>query len=92
MDNLTASAIVIAIIVILAVVLVNRQNVHTDKKIKRVAKQFSMMHYNEKARAYCKRIHERYPDLCAGIDFTLKEKGDEVVIDKWNSDQPPPDL
>lgn len=92
MDNLTISAIVVAIILFLAVILTNKQKVYTDKKIKKMAKQFTLIQYNDKAKSYCRRIHEKYPDLCAGIDYTLKEKGGNVVIDKWNSDQPRPDL
>jgi hypothetical protein len=56
-----------------------------------MAKQFSLILYNEKANAYCKRIHEKYPDLCAGIDFALKVKGDHVEIEEWNSNKPRPE-
>jgi signal transduction histidine kinase len=91
MDNLTASAIAIVIILIIVVILLTKQRIDTDKKINRMAKQFSLMQYNEKAKAYCKRIHDKYPDLCAGTDYFLKEKGDDVVIEEWNSDQPRPD-
>jgi signal transduction histidine kinase len=91
MDNLTASAIAIVIILIIVVILLTKQRIDTDRKLNRMAKQFSLMQYNEKAKAYCKRMHEKYPDLCAGTDFFLKEKGDDVVIEEWNSDQPRPD-
>lgn len=91
MDNLTASAITIVIILIIIVIMLTKHRADTDKKLYRMAKQFSLMQYNEKAKAYCKRIHEKYPDLCAGADFFLKEKGDDVVIEEWNSDQPRPD-
>lgn len=91
MDNLTVSAIVVAIITILVVILTRKQTINTDKKMKRIAKQFTLIQYNDKARAYCMRIRDKYPDLCAGIDYTLKEKGGDVVIDKWNTEKPRPE-
>lgn len=91
MDNLTVSAIAIAITLIIVVIMLSKQRAETDKKIRRMAKQFSLIRYNEKAKAYCKRIHQKYPDLCAGTDFFLMVKGDDVVIEEWNSDQPRPD-
>jgi hypothetical protein len=91
MDNLTTSAIAIAITLIIVVILLTKHKADTDKKLYRMARQFSLMQYNEKAKAYCKKIHEKYPDLCAGTDFFLKEKGDDVVIEEWNSDHPRPD-
>jgi len=91
MDNLTVSAVVIAIILIIIVIMLTKQKADADKKISRMAKQFYFILHNDKANAYCKRIHEKYPKLCAGIDFTLKEKGDAVEIEEWNSNQPRPD-
>lgn len=91
MDNLTASAILITIVLIFIVIKLAMQNAKTDKKMHRMAKQFSLILYNEKANAYCKRIHEKYPDLCAGIDFALKVKGDHVEIEEWNSNKPRPE-
>jgi len=91
MDNLTVSAIVIVIILIFIVILLARQKADTAKMMHKMVKQFSLILHNEKANAYCKRIHEKYPDLCAGIDFSLKVKGDKVEIEEWNSDKPRPD-
>lgn len=91
MDNLTASAILIAIILIIVVFMLMKQKTVADKKISRMTQQFTMVMHNEKAIAYCKRIHDKYPELCAGIDFTLKEKGDEVEIEEWNSNQSRPE-
>lgn len=91
MDNLTASAIVIAVILIIVVFMLMKQKANANKKIYKMTQQFTLVMHNEKAIKYCKRIHARYPNLCAGIDFTLKERGDEVEIDEWNSSQPRPD-
>jgi hypothetical protein len=91
MDNLTVSAIIIAIILIFIVFKLARMKADTDKKMSLMAKQFSLILHNDKARAYCNRIHEKYPDLCAGIDFMLKVKGDNVEIEEWNSDKPRPE-
>ena len=56
-----------------------------------MTQQFTLVMHNEKAVAYCKSIHDKYPGLCAGIDFTLKEDGDNVAIEEWNSEHPRPD-
>jgi len=91
MDNLTISAVVISIILIIIVFTLMKQKAGAEKKIARMTQQFTLVMRNEKAVAYCKDIHDRYPNLCAGIDFTLKQKGDDVEIEEWNSDQPRPD-
>lgn len=91
MDNLTASAIVIAIIMIIIVFMLMKQKANAYKKIDKMTQQFTLVMHNEKAVAYCKRIHDKYPNLCAGIDFTLKESGDEVEIEEWNSDHSQPE-
>lgn len=91
MDNLTISAIAIVVILIIVVLKLMKQKAGAEKKIARMSQQFSFVMHNEKAIERCKRIHEKYPDLCAGIDFSLRKKGDDVEIDEWNSDQPKPD-
>jgi hypothetical protein len=91
MDNLTISAVVIAIILIIIVLMLMKQKAGAEKKIARMNQQFTFVMHNEKAIEHCRRIHDKYPDLCAGIDFSLRQKGDDVEIDEWNSDQPRPD-
>ena len=91
MDNLTISAVVTAIILIIIVFMLMKQKAGAEKKIARMTQQFTFVMHNEKAIAHCKRIHDKYPNLCAGIDFSLRKKGDDVEIDEWNSDQPRPD-
>jgi hypothetical protein len=56
-----------------------------------MTQQFTFVMHNEKAIERCKRIHDKYPGLCAGIDFSLRQKGDDVEIEEWNSDHPRPD-
>jgi len=91
MDNLTISAVVIAIILIIIVFMLMKQKAGAEKKVARMTQQFTFVMHNEKAIEHCRRIHDKYPDLCAGIDFSLRQKGDDVEIDEWNSDQPRPD-
>ena len=91
MDNLTISAVVIVIILIIIVFMLMKQKAGAEKKIARMSQQFTFVMHNEKAIERCKQIHVKYPDLCAGIDFSLRKKGDEVEIEEWNSDQPRPD-
>jgi len=91
MDNLTISAVIIAIILIIIVFMLMKQKASANKKIVTMTQQFTLVMHNEKAVAYCKSIHDKYPGLCAGIDFTLKEDGDNVAIEEWNSEHPRPD-
>jgi glutathione synthase/RimK-type ligase-like ATP-grasp enzyme len=51
-----------------------------------------MMQSSEDAQEICKKIRKKYPELCAGIDFTLKENEQGVSIDEWNSDKPKPEI
>ena len=91
-DNLTASALVIAIILIIVAISLTIQKRNANKKINTVTKQMSLIVNNNRMYSICKRIYSKYPELCAGIDFTLKENGDDIEIDKWNSNHPRPDL
>ena len=91
MDNLTSTAIIIVIILIIVVFMLMKQKAGADRKIARMSQQFTFVMHNEKAIERCKRIHEKYPELCAGIDFSLREKGDDIEIEEWNSDKPRPD-
>ena len=89
-DNLTGVSLVIAITLFIVLVLMYLHKTNTDKKIHRLAKQFHLIHHNEKAKQLCRLLHEKYPELCAGIDYTLKENGDVVSVDEWKSHHPHP--
>jgi len=49
-----------------------------------------MMEGNQEAMSLCKEIHKEHPDLCVGLDYTLRENGDSVEIDEWNTNKPKP--
>jgi len=89
-DNLTGVTIIIVITLVLVTIMLTMHRASTDKKIHKLANQFSLIQHNENASTMCKHIHEKHPELCAGIDYTLKMKGDNVVIDEWNSHHPRP--
>ncbi len=91
-DNLTLAALIIVIVMIIVVMLLNRSRSETNRQMRKMARQMALIQTNEKARAVCQKIREQHPDLCAGIDFTLREAGGEVHIDEWNCDKPKPDL
>ena len=90
-DNLTASALVIVIILIIVAFMLTTHKTHTDRKIRKVVKQMALTQHNASAMQLCKDICKNHPELCAGIDFTIKENGDNVEVDEWHSDQPRPD-
>ncbi len=49
-----------------------------------------MLESNEEAMQLCKEIHEKYPELCIGLDYTISESKDGVKIDQWKSQLPKP--
>ena len=71
--------------------MVGRSKTATEIKMRTLARNLLMMQSSEDAREICRKIHKKYPELCAGIDFTLKDEGNGIEIDKWNSDKPRPD-
>ena len=83
-DALTITAIVIVAILIV------RSNANNQRKIRLLARHLTMLEGNQEAISLCKEIHEKYPDLCVGLDYTLREKGARVEIDEWNSNKPRP--
>jgi hypothetical protein len=89
-DALTIAAIVTVAVLIIVVILIGRSSANNDRKMRILARHLTMMEGNQEAMKLCKEIHEEYPDLCVGLDFTLRESGDNVEIDEWNSDKPKP--
>jgi signal transduction histidine kinase len=89
-DALTIAAIVIVVVLIVVIILISRSNANTERKMRMLARHLIMLEGNREAMNLCKDIHEKYPDLCVGLDFTLRGSGDQVEIDEWNSDKPKP--
>jgi len=89
-DALTISAIVTAAVLIIVIILIGRSNANNERKIRALARHLTMMEGNQEAMNLCKEIHQEHPDLCVGLDYTLRENGDSVEIDEWNSDKPKP--
>ena len=89
-DALTITAIVIVVVLILVIVLIGRSNANNERKMRLLARHLMMLEGNDEARKLCKEIHDEYPDLCVGLDFTLRQNGANVEIDEWNSDKPKP--
>jgi hypothetical protein len=89
-DALTIAAIVIVVVLILVIILVGRSNANNERKMRILARHLTMLEGNEEAMKLCKDIHKKHPDLCVGLDFTLRENGESVEIDEWNSSKPKP--
>jgi hypothetical protein len=89
-DALTIAAIVIVVTLIVVMILIGRSNANNDRKMRILARNLMMMEGNEEAMKLCQDIHKEHPDLCVGLDFTLREKGESVEIDEWNSSKPKP--
>lgn len=89
-DALTIAAIIIAVALIVVIILIGRSNANNDRKMRILAKHLIMLEGNEEAMQLCKEIHKEHPDLCVGLDFTLREKGGSIEIDEWNSSKPRP--
>ena len=89
-DALTITAIVTVAVIIVVVILIGRSNAENERKMRILAKHLTMLHGNQEAMNLCKDINKEYPDLCVGLDYTLKKSGDDVEIDEWKSDKPRP--
>ncbi len=89
-DALTLTAVVITVVITVVIIIVSRSNVNNERKMRLLAKHLTMLESNEEAMQLCKEIHEKYPDLCVGLDFTISESEDGVKIDEWKSHLPKP--
>ena len=89
-DALTVAAIVTAVVLIVVIILIGRSNANNDRKLRLLARHLTMMEGNQEAMSLCKEIHKEHPDLCVGLDYTLRENGDSVEIDEWNTNKPKP--
>ena len=89
-DALTIAAIVIVAVLIVVIIMVGRSNANNERRVRMLARHLTMLEGNEEALKLCREIHEKYPDLCVGLDYTLRESGDSVEIADWNSHQPRP--
>jgi hypothetical protein len=89
-DALTIAAIVTAVVLIVVIILIGRSNADNERKLRLLARHLTMMEGNQEAMNLCKEIHEEHPDLCVGLDFTLRQNGDSVEIDEWNTNKPKP--
>lgn len=91
-DALTISAVTIIIVVIFVVIYVGKSRAATEMKIRTLASNLTMMESHEEARELCRKIREKYPQLCAGIDYTFKVDDGKIQIKEWNNSEPRPDL
>ncbi len=90
-DALTLSAGTIIVVFIIAVIMVGKSKAAVDIKMRTLARNLQMLQSSEEAMEICREIHKKYPELCAGIDFTFKDEGNGIEIDEWNSDKPHPE-
>ncbi|MCK4676248.1 MAG: hypothetical protein KAT61_10030 [Gammaproteobacteria bacterium] len=90
-DALTLSAVTIIVVFIIAVIMVGKSRAAVDIKMRTLARNLQMLQSSEEAMEICREIHKKYPELCAGIDFTFKDEGNGIEIDEWNSDKPHPE-
>ena len=90
-DTLTISAVTIIVVFIIVIIMVGRSKTATEIRMRILARNLQIMQSNKEATEICRKIHERYPELCAGIDFTFKDDGNGIEIDEWNSPKPRPD-
>lgn len=89
-DNLTVTAIAVVAVIIVVVILLARSQSTTELRMRKLVRNLAMMQSSEEAREICQEVRSKYPDMCVGLDFTLKEESGNVSIDEWNSDKPKP--
>lgn len=91
-DALTISVIITVAVFIIVIIMISNSKTATDIKMRTLARSLVTMQENKEAMEICRKIHEKYPELCAGIDFTLKDESNGIEIDEWNSENPRPDV
>jgi uncharacterized membrane protein len=91
-DALTISVMITVAVFIIVIIMISNNKAANEIKLRTLARHLATMQSNNEAMAICRKIHEMYPKLCAGIDFTLKDESDGIEIDEWNSDKPRPDV
>ena len=91
-DALTISVVIIVAVFIIVIIMISNNRTATDIKMRALASHLVTMQSNKEAMEICREIHEKYPELCVGIDFTLKDESNRIKIDEWNSDKPRPDI
>ena len=89
-DALTYTAIAIVVVNIFVMIVVARSRANTERRLRALARQLSMMQENEDVRELCRQIRKAHPELCPGLDFTLKETNGKAEIDEWPSNKPRP--
>jgi hypothetical protein len=87
---LSVSAITIVVTLVIVVVLLGRSRSMTELKVRRLAQHLAMIEANEEARALCREIREKYPEMCPGLDYTMREDSGGTCIEEWHSDKPKP--
>ena len=90
-DAATISAFLVFIVVFLFLLYsIRASEKRVEEKIRRVARQTTLLNQNEFARELCQIIRKQYPDACPGLDFVLYEDDEGVHIDAWFLPHPEP--
>ncbi|HHC72096.1 MAG TPA: hypothetical protein ENK54_04295 [Thiotrichales bacterium] len=91
-DLLSVSALVISVVVLFVVfAAMRRQEEETEHKLRCLAAHSLLMSGNGKMRRIAIGIHEIYPELCPGVDYTLEATPEgEVRIKEWLVKAPQP--
>ena len=90
-DALTISAVIIIAVFIYIIFIIGKNRAATEMKMRILANNLVLLQSSKEAMEICRKIREKYPELCAGIDFTLKDDGSGVKLDEWNSSKPRPE-
>ena len=91
-DAATVSAfLVFLVIFVFLLYSIRASEKRTEAKIRRVARQSTLLNESEFARELCQVVRKQYPDACPGLDFVLYEDDEGVHIDAWFLPHPEPD-
>ncbi|MGD2083910.1 MAG: XkdW family protein [Chromatiales bacterium] len=90
-DALTFSAFGVSLLVVVIVIgLLRSSERKTEMRIRRVARQTSLVAENHAVRDLCRAIRRQYPDACPGLDFELRPDNGGARVERWSMDAPPP--
>ena len=90
-DLATLSAIIVVLVILGFLIFTIRDAERRNElKMRQIMHQTVLMGRNEAAWELCRRVHEQYPDVCPGLDFTFKEDDRGVALDAWKLPVPRP--
>ncbi|KRT55547.1 hypothetical protein [endosymbiont of Ridgeia piscesae] len=92
-DFATLSALLVFVVILVFLVMEIRSTRREVKEqLRQVSQHNALFQRNQQAWELCQAIHEQYPDVCPGLDYTMRVDEQGAHLDQWLADSPRPKL